>query len=1411
MNGTKDGRGGSGQGRNRESDRGRGRDRGDGFVPHVMTTLGDDDDDRNMAVTQFGRESNSLTKSFEELNTASELQGFDTISGRIWVYPTNRPERDYQFKIVETALFHNTLVSLPTGLGKTFISAVVMYNFQRWYPRGLVIFMAPTRPLVTQQLDACHNTVGISPSKTVELTGQITPPKREKLWNEKTVFFLTPQVLLSDLERGFFRAEDVRLIVVDEAHKATGNHAYTQVISKISEKNPLFRVLALSATPGSDIAAVQQVFKNLLISKVELRSENSLDVLPYIHAKAVEKMVVDVGNSYLKSIYDKIMMVFQQYSGKLLKIQALTGRDGYSYTHFQLLNARETFRKGLALKLPSYQKGFIENDFAICMSLAHAMEILLSHGLRTFYIYLQGVFNKEKGSPAVTAELRKNTELQSLLDEIKEKLSISVANSTFEMDLTSTSGIFDQSFNQTFGEKNIDYTLSHPKLTILKNLVEQHFVDYSIGSDTTRVMIFSQYRDSVQEIGNMLNSLRPMVKPIVFIGQSSTGTTGKGLKQKDQVQVVQRFRDGGFNVLVSTCVGEEGLDIGEVDLIICFDASSSPTRLIQRMGRTGRQRAGKTIFLLTKGKEEEKYRKSFSQHSSISNSINDPKKLQPYLYKFSPRMVPVGVEPTCYKMSVILSSEQNSTPAIVNLDEDDDDVEEEFQDRSKVKGKNETKKSAPTKRTRETSKTTKKSGVRKKPGHTITKMFEEVEKKVSQAEVVQTVTVPDPVISDLPNMDYEELPYDYQDDSHNALPDIPRAYQRDSIFVKIFDMEKERRTEWKPCVSFAKSSRVSTYDVLDIHSVEPQSILLDEQELAEVEFNVKSRASFSNNASAYCGCGNLREEYFTATIDSDGSSVAFLDRTVDNSSLVVPSQSSSPKNPSFQAEEEDSSDSLNEFPPSPETKGTGFLSRLLEQKAKSRSTIPVQTSKIKCYSATVPNPSPQPTNEWPTTSVDQAISQSSIGVVKKFKFRKKGFEDDTQQSQSCTTTWSNQTTKSALPGGSQTFTIQPQSEVEPTSVKSLSVRKSRPSAFNLKITSEAENCSPVTTFRNQNSGFTSESRIFTKRYSDISEMPDSPPSLFDVIRASSNQTVPMEEDQTESMPAPALQCHSNVFQMPEPLTKGLKIEDTVRKSPSTVSPKNPAKQNKVFAFKASAKPTTSGMIQGISPIRSLPSDASPGIFKSPHAMAARPSRFSPFNKSILSSASSSSVSTSTSRSRLSFIDKSPPRNRRTRNPFIESEAEVSGDESEQSFDDGDMNDFEGLDDFDDSFVTVDDSFTVSDSQQVRYLESVKDAAPVGLGRVEKPLSPRTNRVNDDGSGESYYEEDSICQEEVEYMDVGVFTQAMNAAVVDLALNGPSQGRQTRRAKREALNSAEDAKQSKQRRRIVMMEDSSDED
>ncbi|KIO16771.1 hypothetical protein M407DRAFT_230713, partial [Tulasnella calospora MUT 4182] len=78
----------------------------------------------------------------------------DAEAAQEWIYPLNHPKRDYQYNIVRNSLFENSLVALPTGLGKTFIAGVIMLNYYRWFPEGKVVFVAPTKPLVAQQIEA---------------------------------------------------------------------------------------------------------------------------------------------------------------------------------------------------------------------------------------------------------------------------------------------------------------------------------------------------------------------------------------------------------------------------------------------------------------------------------------------------------------------------------------------------------------------------------------------------------------------------------------------------------------------------------------------------------------------------------------------------------------------------------------------------------------------------------------------------------------------------------------------------------------------------------------------------------------------------------------------------------------------------------------------------------------------------------------------------------------------------------------------------------------------------------------------------------------------------------------------------------------------------------------------------------
>ena len=159
-----------------------------------------------------------------------DIPGFDNESGDSYVYPINYPLRDYQFNIVKKCLFKNTLVCLPTGLGKTFIAAVVMYNFYRWYPQGKVVFLAPTKPLVAQQIEACYGVMGISQSHTAEMTGSMAPKERQQRWIDKCRV-LPDSAGDAERSRSWHLPSHccVSCVVFDEAHKALGNHSYCQV------------------------------------------------------------------------------------------------------------------------------------------------------------------------------------------------------------------------------------------------------------------------------------------------------------------------------------------------------------------------------------------------------------------------------------------------------------------------------------------------------------------------------------------------------------------------------------------------------------------------------------------------------------------------------------------------------------------------------------------------------------------------------------------------------------------------------------------------------------------------------------------------------------------------------------------------------------------------------------------------------------------------------------------------------------------------------------------------------------------------------------------------------------------------------------------------------------------------------
>lgn len=545
-----------------------------------------------------------------------------------YIYPTNLPIRDYQYSIVNRALFHNVLVALPTGLGKTFIASTVMYNYLRWFPELKIIFMAPTKPLVAQQIKACCSITGIPSSKAAILLDR-TRKNRAEIWAEKSVFFTTPQVVENDLTAGIVHPKLIVLLVVDEAHRAKGNYAYNNVVKFISRFSKSFRILALTATPASKADAVQEIVDNLKISYVEVRTERSIDIFKYLKRKKVERINVGLTDDVyiaIEAICEAITPVLRIANQKRI----FDISDPHKINSLMAIEAQQRIKRdpGIpeALKWTSF---FLLQVLSVAGQCLRRLHI---YGLRTFYEYFlekyiefTTKYNNGKSTNHNAAKFYCNDSLKKLMANCKT----TVADPNF---------------------------LGHEKMSITISELNKFFKE-SLNPDS-RVIIFTELRLSALDLVRAIERKNPeTLKPHIFIGQAKekekfdeeiflnkgkkkkagdpapkkkkadkgTQTSSElaqvsGMNQKMQKEIIKKFKAGEYNILVATSIGEEGLDIGEVDLIICYDSTSSPIKNVQRMGRTGRNRDGKVIMLFSSN-EETKFNSAMEHYEYIQQHI----------------------------------------------------------------------------------------------------------------------------------------------------------------------------------------------------------------------------------------------------------------------------------------------------------------------------------------------------------------------------------------------------------------------------------------------------------------------------------------------------------------------------------------------------------------------------------------------------------------------------------------------------------------------------------------------------------------------------------------------------------------------------------------------------------------------
>ncbi|MCF2140723.1 MAG: DEAD/DEAH box helicase family protein [Candidatus Lokiarchaeota archaeon] len=531
-------------------------------------------------------------------------------------------QREYQLNIAQTASYKNTLVVLPTSLGKTIIAVLSIAHTLESAPHSKILFLAPTRPLVQQHYDTFHRFFKSNVRLCIFSSG-LSPTKRALSLNEADIFFSTPQIIKNDLEAGLYSLEGFGHIIFDEVHKARKRYSYTYVAEVYLSQCSCPLILGLTASPGKDLFRINELCQNLQIEQIVFRNQNSLDVRDYVFPINTIIQRIELPNEILKAqmildtairkileyLHEQDILPRRRFSSKFQFIQLIQdlkmvdilcdshmtedekqdmlqkqGFRGLNFPHlaelFDVSQSREIPNKATAM-------GYAING----IYLEHLKEILTTQDVRMFWTYLQKLQDRaDYGNKHLKRFLH-----SKYINGVKQIL---------------------RSCNKS------------PKMDPLIRIIQDELAQ----DPKAKLIVFTQYREMGTYIEEELNRNFAILfsEKIAyrFVGQASR-LNDPGLSQNDQKKLLNHFSNGKYRILIATSVAEEGLDIPNVNAVIFYDSVPSEIRLIQRRGRTGRHTVGKCYCLVSPNTLDEiYYQVSHYKEEKMQSLLTYPEKIQ---------------------------------------------------------------------------------------------------------------------------------------------------------------------------------------------------------------------------------------------------------------------------------------------------------------------------------------------------------------------------------------------------------------------------------------------------------------------------------------------------------------------------------------------------------------------------------------------------------------------------------------------------------------------------------------------------------------------------------------------------------------------------------------------------------------
>ena len=457
--------------------------------------------------------------------------------------------REYQLRIFESIRRNgNTLVVLPTGLGKTLIGAAVVADALSKGKNAL--FLAPTKPLAEQHYRSLARLLKIGPEEMLLLVGSTSRKDRESLENKARVIVATPQTVANDLRGTKISLDVFGSAVFDECHRTVGKYAYTYIANECAVRDIL--IVGLTASPGSRKERIKELVEALSIRHIEARSSQDYDVARYVMEKRMHTVMVE-RSERINEIAGILAPEIKRNLESLNKMGLLHFKSFENIPKGRLLEAGEQIGR---LDASSYRFAAMFS-YVKLLNLMHAYDLLLTEGMRPFLGYIESLEKREK----------KSRSLESLL------------------------GSKFISESRRIAEDAIGRGEEHAKVYAILDIASRY--------RDSSMIIFAQYRSTVKMLTEFLNNNG--IDAVGFVGKK------EGITQEMQKRTIDDFRNGKFRILVASSIGEEGLDIPGVDAVVFYEPIPSEIRNIQRRGRTGRARSGEVFVLVTRGTKDEIY------------------------------------------------------------------------------------------------------------------------------------------------------------------------------------------------------------------------------------------------------------------------------------------------------------------------------------------------------------------------------------------------------------------------------------------------------------------------------------------------------------------------------------------------------------------------------------------------------------------------------------------------------------------------------------------------------------------------------------------------------------------------------------------------------------------------------------